>query len=95
MAGGVGSDPEVRAILAAERELVVARVVSALGLSHAPPALRVALQGWLSFLEGATLDWLENRDLEERQLRDLLLSALRGALSAANGVDAKVPFELS
>jgi hypothetical protein len=54
----------------------------------------VALQGWLSFLEGATLDWLDTRDLAQDELRDLLLAALTGALVAAHGVDARIPAAL-
>jgi hypothetical protein len=29
---------------------------------HPSPALRLALLGWMSFTERATLDWLEHRD---------------------------------
>jgi AcrR family transcriptional regulator len=94
LAGGVGSDPEVRAILAEEHSLVIDRVVTALGLPAAPPALRVALQGWLSFVEGSTLNWLDERDLGEPELRDLLLGALAGTLAAAHAVDPRVPAAL-
>src|SRR5688572_24638583 len=64
MAGGIGTDGEVRKILGGERERVIARVAEALGEAEPSPALRTALQGWLSFMEGATLDWLDHRDLE-------------------------------
>ena len=90
MAGGVGTDPEVRAILGEEREQVIRRVVEALARDDAGPALRTALQGWLSFMEGATLEWLDNGGLERRQLRDLLLAGLDGALKAARAVDPTV-----
>lgn len=94
IAGGVGSDPQVRAILDGERRLVIGRIVEALGVGDAPPALRVALQGWLSSMEGATLDWLDRGGLELEQLRDLLLAMLAGALRAAAAVDPNVPSEL-
>ena len=40
-------------------------------------------RGWLWFMDGAILDWLEHRDLERAELRDLLLGSLAGSLSAA------------
>jgi hypothetical protein len=91
MTGGVGTDPQVRAILAAEREQVIRRVVEAFGRREPGPALRTALQGWLSFMEGATLEWLDAGGLEPEQLRNLLLTALQGALQAAHTVDPTVP----
>jgi AcrR family transcriptional regulator len=87
MAGGIGTDPEVRRILAEERELVIARIADGLGIEAPAPALRTALHGWLSFMEGATLDWLSRRDLDRAQVRELLLAALDGALAAAAAVD--------
>jgi AcrR family transcriptional regulator len=89
MAGGVGSDPEVRAILDEERRLVIKRIVEALGMRKAPPALRTALEGWLSSMEGATLNWLDNRDLEAEQVRNILLGMLNGALTGAAAVDPR------
>ena len=91
IAGGIGTDPEVRAILAEERELVIGRIGDGLGVDEVGPALRTALQGWLSFIEGATLEWLAARKLERAQLRDLLLAALLGSLGAARAVDGSVP----
>jgi AcrR family transcriptional regulator len=91
MAGGVGSDPEVAAILQAERDRVIARVVEGLGLEHATPALRVALEGWMSAMEGSTLAWLDQRELERDQLRDLLIGMLGGALASAAAIDPALP----
>jgi AcrR family transcriptional regulator len=91
MAGGIGTDAEVRGVLDAERERVIALVVEALGASEAGPALRVALQGWLSFMEGATLEWLAAGGLERTAVLGLILHAFGGTLDAARAVDAHVP----
>jgi AcrR family transcriptional regulator len=48
-----------------------------------PPALRAAVHGWLWFMDGALKDWLEHRDFERPQLRDLLLGTLLGAAAAS------------
>jgi AcrR family transcriptional regulator len=76
MAGGIGTDAEVRAILDEERDRVIALVTAALGEPAPAPALRTALQGWLSFMEGATLDWLEHRDLSSDDVHEIIRSAL-------------------
>ena len=48
-----------------------------------PPALRAAVHGWLWFMDGALMDWLEHRDLERPQLLGLLLGTLLGAVTAS------------
>lgn len=88
LGGGIGSDPEVLAIRDAQRAFVIALILAGLDLpGDPPPALRTALEGWLSFVEGVSLDWLVRRDLGRDQVRDLLVTALGGALAAARAVD--------
>jgi AcrR family transcriptional regulator len=88
LGGGIGADPQVLAIRDAQRAFVIALILAGLDLpGDPPPALRAALEGWLSFVEGVSLDWLVRRDLERDQVRDLLVTALGGALSAARAVD--------
>ena len=89
--GGVGTDPQVRAIVDAERSRHLALVAGALiGGGEQPPALRAALEGWMSFLEGVSLDWLARKDLERAQVRDLIVHGLAGAIAAARAVDPSV-----
>ena len=52
------------------------------------PSLETAVQGWFFFIEGAVLRWLERRDLERDELRELLALALIGSLQAAETVAA-------
>jgi AcrR family transcriptional regulator len=88
LGGGIGADPQVLAIRDAQRAFVIALILAGLDLpGDPPPALRAALEGWLSFVEGVSLDWLVRRDLERDQVRDLLVMALGGALAAARAVD--------
>jgi hypothetical protein len=44
------------------------------------------VHGWLWFMDGACLDWIEHRDLSRGELRDLLLGTLFGALAAADAM---------
>jgi hypothetical protein len=48
-----------------------------------PPALRAAVHGWLWFMDGALMDWIEHRDIERPHLLELLLGTLLGAVSAS------------
>ncbi|MEV6582024.1 TetR/AcrR family transcriptional regulator [Streptomyces sp. NPDC051582] len=57
--GGVGSDAEVLAIRDAVRaELVATIAEGAYGSRVVPPLARLALVGWLSGVEGITLEWI-------------------------------------
>jgi hypothetical protein len=44
------------------------------------------VHGWLWFMDGACLDWIEHRDLSRDDLRDLLLGTLLGTLTAADAI---------
>ncbi len=56
------------------------------------PALRVALNGWLGYIDAAILDWIGSKDVSREQLRELLVSAFVAALMAAQQVDPKIRF---
>lgn len=84
--GGLGADPEVAAIIDGTRDAFLRRALGRLDLGDDPRA-RVALRGWIGFVEVTSLDWIEHgRDLEREALRDLMAQMLLAALMAA-GVD--------
>jgi AcrR family transcriptional regulator len=84
----VGSVPEVQALIDDIRNATSARILDGLGAGDPPaPKLRSAARGWLWFMDGAILDWLEHRDMSRTELRDLLLGSLAGSLMAAGGAD--------
>jgi AcrR family transcriptional regulator len=72
-----GTIDEVRSLVDLIRLDTADRIVRGLtGGAPGPPELRTAVRGWLWFMDGACLDWLENRDLERDRLRDLLVQSL-------------------
>ena len=86
-----GGDPEIEATLEENRELRLSALIDALEVWGASPVeirrtsiLETALQGWVFFVEGAVLRWLERRDLERDELRGLLQRALIDALASAH-----------
>lgn len=88
MSGGLGNDPHVREFVAEQRarhRAMFTRLL--LDDQPEPVALRVALEGFLSFLEGATLDWLSHRGISRAALQDLLLTVAPVVPTAAAAAD--------
>lgn len=73
--------PEVGELVTAVREETARRILDGLGTDA--PAARAAVGGWLWFLDGVCLDWLEHRDLDRDAVRDLVLGTLAMSLGAA------------
>lgn len=89
-----GEDPDIRAALDAGRQQRMEAVIESLSSWEAAPAeiertpaLETAMQGWFFFLEGAVLRWLEHRDIERAELRELLRLTLVDTLRAADSLD--------
>ncbi len=85
-----GGDPDIQAALEAGRQQRMEAVIESLATWEAAPAdvertpaLETAIQGWFFFIEGAVLRWLDRRDIERSELRELLALALIGSLQAA------------
>lgn len=74
--------PEIRALIEAVRQATAQRILDGLYPDGAPPKARTAVSGWLWFMDGACLDWIDHRDVEREDLRGLLLGVLMGALIA-------------
>ena len=88
MMESVGSVPEVKVLVDEIRSATSARILEGIGAPEpASPQLRVAAGAWLWFMDGAILDWLDHRDMTRAELRDLLLGALAGSVTAAGAGD--------
>jgi AcrR family transcriptional regulator len=79
----VGAVPEVRDLVERVRNETADRILVGVAPQGASPPLRAAIRGWLWFIDGAILDWLEHRDMERAQLHGLLLGTLLGAVTAS------------
>jgi AcrR family transcriptional regulator len=72
----------IRDLVEEVRRATAERILSGLYPDGAPPKARTAVSGWLWFMDGACLNWIEHRDIEREELRDLLLGVLMGSLIA-------------
>jgi AcrR family transcriptional regulator len=73
---------EIRELVEEVRRKTAERILDGIYPQQAPPKARIAVSGWLWFMDGACLNWLEHGDVKREELRDLLLGVLMGALVA-------------
>jgi len=79
----VGAVPEVRELVERVRDETAARILAGISPQGAAPPLRAAVRGWMWFMDGAIMDWIQHRDIERERLQGLLLGTLLGAVTAS------------
>ena len=83
MIRNAGAAPEVRVLLDRVRTETAQRILGGLSPGGAPsPLLRTAIRGWLGFLDGSCLDWVNHGDVDRETLHGLLLSTLIASVLA-------------
>ncbi len=82
LVGSATGTSEIRDLIDEVRANTAARILDGIYPDGAPPKARTAVTGWLWFMDGACLDWIDHGDIEREELRDLLLGVLLGALVA-------------
>lgn len=95
---GESEDPAITAALEAGRAEQLATLLESIGQwDEAPvsveptPELEAAVQGWMFFVQGAVLHWMEKEDLARESLLVLLRAALGGAVLAAAAARGEAP----
>jgi len=79
MRGGIGSDPEVAAVIESVRTRLFERFLSGspfAGLLTGDARFETAVRGWIGFVEAASIDWCANPRLSRLELRELLTDIL-------------------
>jgi AcrR family transcriptional regulator len=84
LTGGVGVDPEVVNIVESVRRTFVDRILSS--LPYSPTALtRVAVRGFVGFVEAASVEWLNNKDeVSREQVVQLMIRTLFSTLQRSD-----------
>lgn len=89
------ADPTVLEIVMNARKDAMAEIRSSLGCPVQPPAaLRIALQGWVGYVDNVSLDWAAHPDIDIDELTELCVQALVSAVHTANGHRHDVEVEL-
>lgn len=90
--GDLGGDPEVIAIVDGVRQAIYQRVLSYLRREEPlPPLLRLAVLGWIGFVEAVSLDWAERGDVPRSTLTETLAGTLVQAFDQWGGGAASLP----
>jgi AcrR family transcriptional regulator len=63
------------------------------GTGEPRPALRMAVKGWLGYLDAAIYDWVQASDMPREKVRQLLLGAFGAALAGAQHVDPEISLD--
>jgi AcrR family transcriptional regulator len=79
MRGGIGSDPEVAAVIEAVRTKLFEQFLT--DTPFAPvlqgnARFETTVRGWIGFVESATIDWCTNPRLTREELRELFVQIL-------------------
>jgi len=85
---GIGSDPEVDALLTAYRHQQLEQVYQGLGLSNPHPLVMLGLRGWLSLLEEVCMQWVLQPEVNREQVILLLEQSLRAILASTVATEA-------
>lgn len=88
MLGVSGSDDEVAAIVARDRDAFAERVLAGMpGAGGGSPLARAAARAWIGAVEAATREFIERREVTAEQLVAVLAEALVAAMLAAARLD--------
>ena len=86
-----GQDPEVDALFERGRRAGAEFVLDLLGLTAAPPPLRIAMRGVMGMLDEATIDWLTHGcDVPVDELEQLVYGATVAILSSVQSAHPRI-----
>jgi AcrR family transcriptional regulator len=86
MRGGIGSDPEVAAVVDSVRTRLFDKLLSGsalVSLVTSDARLETAMRGWIGFVEAASIDWCADPRLSQGDLRDLMTAVLLEVIRVA------------
>jgi AcrR family transcriptional regulator len=87
MQGGLGTDPDLAAIMHATRLVFAHQVLEGVGVSPDRPVFLLAARTYIGAVEAASLAWLEDPQVSRDVLMATLLNTLHGTMTAAIALD--------
>jgi AcrR family transcriptional regulator len=88
MRGGIGSDPQVAAILEETRRAFAERILEDLPHELKGRLLHTAVRGWIGFVEATSIDWAAQRGVRRDDLVELLAGVIIDAVTRAASIAA-------
>ena len=79
MRGGIGSDPQVAAVIENVRQRLFVHFLVGSTLANlltGDVRFETSVRGWIGFVEHASLDWAANPRMQRDELRELLVQVL-------------------
>ncbi|MEE2034179.1 TetR/AcrR family transcriptional regulator [Rhodococcus chondri] len=86
--GATSAHPDMRAVFEQTRSEMVERTVAhipSIGIDPGP-AVRLAVRGWVAFVEDITIAWLHDPALTREEFVELAVAALPAVVAAAHGI---------
>jgi AcrR family transcriptional regulator len=78
-----GAVSEVRDLVTTIRDFTAERILDGLVAEQArTPAKRAAVRGWLWFMDGVLLDWIEHGDRDAEEVADSLVDSLQALVAS-------------
>jgi AcrR family transcriptional regulator len=81
--GASGADAELVALGDAMRQTVIDRVLGDLPPPGPTPAARLAVRGWIGFIEACAVHWLDQPSVRQDEVVELMVANLYASLRAA------------
>ena len=75
--GGIGADTEVQAETNRVREYFILQVLASKPKPKPKPIEKIALSGWIAFIESATAEWIGQPSISCKEFVELLLAFLK------------------
>jgi AcrR family transcriptional regulator len=80
----LGGVPDLRETVTGIRDFTSTRLLDGLvPAAERTPAKRAAVRGWLWFMDGVLLDWIEHRDRDAEEVSSQLVDSLLAVVAAA------------
>jgi AcrR family transcriptional regulator len=81
---GIGADVEVARIVDETREAFLMRLLEEAPIEKPSPVVRIALRGWVGFVESAAVEWLgSDRPVERKELHAFLVKTFLAIIQMA------------
>lgn len=81
---------EVGEIVDGIRQMLLGRILQAIGAETPAAVLRLTLRSWMASVEAAGMDWLERKDLSREKLEELLIDQFVALLQIAARHDSAI-----